>query len=798
MLRKICSLWTGILFTLCLTFAINLNSSAESSRPAPVAPPKAAPFRLDQVRLLDGTFKDAQDIAVQYLLSLEPDRFLANFRKEAGLEPKAKQYGGWESQGVSGHNGGHYLSACAQAYAATGDKRFLDRVNYMVSELAKCQKANGNGYVAAIPGGKKIYAEVEAGDIRSAGFDLNGGWVPNYTMHKVFAGLRDAYRLCDSKQALDVARQLADWFERVHSALTEDQMQRIMAAEFGGLNETFADLYADTGEVRYLNLAGRFHHKAIIDPLSKQQDILPGKHANTQIPKLIGHARLYEITGKAEDRAAAEFFWDRVVNHHSYITGGHCDHEHFGDPDKLNDRLSDDTTETCNVYNMLKLTTHVFGWEPTEAKAAFYERALLNHIRGTQHPDGRVIYNLTLRQGGTKNYQSLFDSFTCCVGTGMENHVRYGEGIYFHDEKGVWINLFIPSELSWAERGLKLRQETSWPYGEKSTIRIIEMKDTNLVFRLRYPQWAREGFNVRWNRRFLRGTSVPGSLFTLKGDFKAGDKLEIEFPMSLRTESMPDNPKRLGVFYGPVLLAANLGPFDDPKASAPDFVPVLVTEGKDPGSWLRPVPGSALTFQTVGVGKPREVSLEPFFAMHDRRYTVFFDTFTAPEWKQREARLLAEREREAKLAARTVDELRVGEQQPEKDHNLLGENTSTGTFNGRKWRHAVDGGWFSFDLKVEAGKTNELVLTYWGGENGNRSFDVLVENTRVGTQKLLMNEPGKFFEVTYSIPPSLLAGKSLINVRLQAHPAAWAGGLYGARVLRAEADNDGGAGRAMR
>lgn len=798
MLRKICSLWTGILFTLCLTFAINLNSSAESSRPAPVAPPKAAPFRLDQVRLLDGTFKDAQDIAVQYLLSLEPDRFLANFRKEAGLEPKAKQYGGWESQGVSGHNGGHYLSACAQAYAATGDKRFLDRVNYMVSELAKCQKANGNGYVAAIPGGKKIYAEVEAGDIRSAGFDLNGGWVPNYTMHKVFAGLRDAYRLCDSKQALDVARQLADWFERVHSALTEDQMQRIMAAEFGGLNETFADLYADTGEVRYLNLARRFHHKAIIDPLSKQQDILPGKHANTQIPKLIGHARLYEITGKAEDRAAAEFFWDRVVNHHSYITGGHCDHEHFGDPDKLNDRLSDDTTETCNVYNMLKLTTHVFGWEPTEAKAAFYERALLNHIRGTQHPDGRVIYNLTLRQGGTKNYQTLFDSFTCCVGTGMENHVRYGEGIYFHDDKGVWINLFIPSELSWGERGLKLRQETSWPYEETSRIQIIGASSQPLELRVRYPVWAGKGFKVRINGETLKAKPAQGTYLSIDRVWKAGDKLEIEFPMSLRTESMPDNPKRLGVFYGPVLLAANLGPLDDPKASAPDFVPVLVTEGKDPGSWLRPVPGSALTFQTVGVGKPREVSLEPFFAMHDRRYTVFFDTFTAPEWKQREARLLAEREREAKLAARTVDELRVGEQQPEKDHNLQGENTSTGTFNGRKWRHAVDGGWFSFDLKVEAGKTNELVLTYWGGENGNRSFDVLVENTRVGTQKLLMNEPGKFFEVTYSIPPSLLAGKSLINVRFQAHPAAWAGGLYGARVLRAEADNDGGAGRPKR
>jgi DUF1680 family protein len=797
MLRKTCYLQTGMLFTLCLSFATGLNCFAKAG-PDLVAPPKAAPFRLDEVRLLEGTFKDAQDIAVQYLLSLEPDRFLANFRKEAGLKPKAGHYGGWESQGVSGHNGGHYLGACAQAYAATGDKRFLERVNYMVSELAECQKANGNGYVAAIPGGKKIYEEVAAGNVRSAGFDLNGGWVPNYTMHKVFAGLRDAYRLCDCKQALEVARQLADWYERVHAGLTDDQMQRIMAAEFGGLNETFADLYADTGEVRYLNLARRFHHKSIIDPLSKREDILPGKHANTQIPKLIGHARLYELTGKPEDRAAAEFFWDRVVNHHSYITGGHCDHEHFGEPDRLNDRLSDDTTETCNVYNMLKLTTHVFGWDPSEAKAAFYERALLNHVRGTQHPDGRVIYNLTLRPGGTKNYQTLFDSFTCCVGTGMENHVRYGEGIYFHDDKGVWINLFIPSELNWAERGLKLRQETSWPYEEKSTIRVISPSSQPLELRVRYPRWADRAFTLRINGKPMTIKAVPGSYVTVERAWKAGDKLEIEFPMSLRTESMPDNPKRLGVFYGPVLLAANLGPSDDPKASAPDFVPVLVTEGKGPEDWLKPIPGAQLSFRTRGVGKPREVSLEPFFAMHDRRYTVFFDTFTAPEWEQREARLLAEREQEAKLAARTVDELRIGEQQPEKDHNLQGENTSTGTFNGRKWRHAVDGGWFSFDLKVQPGKTNELVLTYWGGENGNRTFDVLVENTRVGTQKLLMNQPGKFFEVTYTIPPSLVAGKSQVNIRLQAHPGAWAGGLYGARSLRAEQDKAGETGQGPR
>jgi len=240
----------------------------------PVAPPKAIPFPLQDVRLLDGMFKDGQDVAVKYLLSLEPDRFLANFRKEAGLPPKAKQYGGWESEGVSGHAGGHYLSACAIAYAATGDKRFLDRVNYFVSELAACQRANGNGYVAAIPNGKKIYAEVAAGDIRVDSFGLNGGWVPNYTLHKLFAGLRDAYRLCGNANALEVSQNLADWLEKTLSGLNDEQMQKILGAEHGGMNETMADLYADTGDERYLKLSRRFHHKAVLDPLARGEDII--------------------------------------------------------------------------------------------------------------------------------------------------------------------------------------------------------------------------------------------------------------------------------------------------------------------------------------------------------------------------------------------------------------------------------------------------------------------------------------------------------------------------------------------
>jgi len=769
----------------------------------PAAPPLAAPFALQDVRLLPGPFKDGQDIAVRYLLSLEPDRFLANFRKEAGLVPKAKPYGGWESQGIAGHSLGHYLSACALAYAATGDPRFLERVQAVVDELAECQKANGNGYVAAIPNGKRIFAEVAAGDIRSAGFDLNGAWVPNYTLHKLFAGLRDAYRLCGNAQALDVEKGLADWMEKTLSGLNQEQMQKILAAEHGGLNETFADLYADTGDPRYLALSRRFHHQAILAPLARSEDILPGKHANTQIPKLIGLATRYELAGDPADRAAADFFWDRVVHHHSYVTGGHCDAEHFGPPDTLNNRLSAATTETCNVYNMLKLTEHVFGWNPSADVADFYERALLNHLRSTQHPDGRVIYNLSLKPGHHKEYQSLDDAFTCCVGSGMENHVKYGAGIYFHDADTLWVNLYLASELTWKARGCKVRLDTRWPEADTATLTFTGDQPQVFTLRLRHPHWATAGMAVTVHGRTgvtdaggnpiasntnltrLRRDGASASAYCeIRRPWAPGDRVEIHFPMSLRTESMPDNPDRIAVFYGPTLLAADLGTVEDPQAGKPGYVPVLLTQGRAVQDWLKPVAGKPLAFRTDGVGRPRDVELAPFFRLHDRRYTVYLDRYTPEGWTKHEAEIRAEEQRLQVLEARTVDDLHPGEMQPERDHHVQGEKSGTVEALGRKLRHAYDGGWFSFEMKVDPSKPNELLCTWWGSESGQRTFDILVDGTKLTTQTLLNNRPGQFWDATYPIPKELTQGKQKITLKLQAHPGNFAGGLFGARILR--------------
>jgi DUF1680 family protein len=775
----------GVLGCISAARADLLTDHQPALQVRPVAPPVARAFSLHEVRLLAGEFKIGQDLATNYLLSLEPDRLLAGFRSEAGLPAKAKPYGGWEARSIAGHSLGHYLSACSLAWASTGDPEFQRRVNHIVDELAACQKAGGDGYLAAFKEGRKAFAEIATGHIRSTGFDLNGLWVPNYTIHKVLAGLRDAYRLAGNAQALAVERHFADWLDKLHSGLSEAQMQSILACEHGGMNEVFADLYADTGDARYLKLSQRFDHRAILDPLALGNDILPGKHANTQIPKIIGLATRHELTGARHDRLAAQFFWDRVVQHHSYVTGGHCDAEHFGPPDQLNDRLSAKTTETCNVNNMLKLTEHVFGWNPNAGAADFYERALLNQIRSSQHPDGRVIYNLSLKPGGNKRYESKYESFTCCVGTGMENHVKYGQGIYFHDASSLWVNLFIASELNWKARGITLRQETKWPAGNRSKIIISSQQPQEFSLRLRHPFWA-DRLTVKVNGTQVSDTTSPSSYCVIKRVWRDGDEIELQFPMSLRTEAMPDNPNRIAIFYGPTVLAADLGPVNDPAADKAGFVPALLADGRPVADWVKPVSLEKRTFKTVGVGKPREVELVPFHQLHDRRYTVYCDLFTAADWSKREAEIRADEQRQRALEARTTDVFQPGEMQPERDHNVQGEKSEAHEAHGRKLRHARDGGWFSYEMKVDPAALHELVCVWWGNETGERTFDILVDGTKIATQQLLKNQPGKFWDAVYPIPGELTRGKEKVTIKLQAKPGNYAGGLFGSRILRAE------------
>lgn len=745
---------------------------------------KASPFQPKDVRLLDGPFKHALELDSKWLLSLEADRLLSWYRKEAGLEPKAKNYGGWESETIAGHSLGHYLTACARMYQASGDVRFKERVDYIVDELAECQRANTNGFVGAMPNGKRVFAEVSRGEIRSAGFDLNGSWVPWYNLHKLFEGLMDARRYCDNAKALVVAAKLGDFAIETTKNLTDEQWQKMLACEHGGMNEAMADLYALTGETKYLDLAKKFYHQAIMEPLAAGRDELPGKHANTQIPKMIGAARIYELTGDAKFGTIARNFYRMVLTSHTYVTGGNSDGEYFGPSGKLNNRLGQNTTETCNVYNMLKLTQSLFGMEPRASEADYYERALWNDILASQNPeDGRVLYYLTLKPGAQKSFMGEHD-FACCSGTGMENPTHYGDCIFFHGGDSLWVNQFIASELNWTDKGLRIRQETDFPNKAATTLKFSTVKPVKLTLHVRHPFWATNGFTLKLNGKKLNVASSASSYATIEREWKDGDKLEIEMPFNLRTESMADNPRRIAVFDGPILLAGDVG-----AANSKTPVPVLVTGERSVAGWLKPVAGKPLTFQTANVGRPADVELKPFYATYNHRHTVYWDVFTDVDWAARQKEYEAERERVKQLEARTVDVFQPGEMQPERDHNVQGEKTEPSEWSGRKLRHATDGGWFSFDVAVPTNGPADLIFTYWGSETGKRTFDVLVDGTKIATTSLGRVKPDEFYDKVYPLAAELLKGKSKVTVKLQAHAGNYAGGVFGVRVVRGAAED---------
>lgn len=610
-------------------FFIGLSLPGAAAAPAQIA---AESFDLRDVRLLDGPFKQAMDLNSRYLLSLEPDRFLCYFRANAGLEPKAQAYGGWEAPNSgAGRCLGHYLSALSLQFRASGDARFKQRVDYIVDELALCQQTNG--LLTAQAGVKAAFAELAKGNGRA----LRKSRVPWYIQHKMFAGLRDAYLLTGSEKAKTVLLRMSDWAVDVTQVLDETQFQVMLEQEHGGMREVLADVYAMTGNTRYLDLANRFSHAKIMAPLAIGRDELAGLHANTQIPKLTGSARIYELTGDTRERDAAAFFWDCVVRHHSYAIGGDSDNEHFGPPDQLSDHLTAATCETCNAYNMLKLTRHLFTWKPDVAYADYYERALYNQILASQEAGtGMFTYFVSLKPGHFRTYSTPTDSFWCCVGTGMENHAQYGNSIYFHGGDNLFVNLFIPSELTWKDKRVVVKQETRYPESDRATFTLACPEPVTFTFNLRYPGWALPGLEIKVNGDAVATSAKPGAFVPVRREWHNGDKIEVKIPMGLRTEGLPDDPNKIAIFFGPLVLGGELGSGGLPESleardqrkfrKVPDpEVPALATGHKPVALWLKPVAGQSLAFRTEGVGRPRDVTLVPFYREYHERYTVYWD-----------------------------------------------------------------------------------------------------------------------------------------------------------------------------
>jgi len=742
----------------------------------------AEPFPLSDVHLLDSVFKQNMERNARYLLSLEPDRLLHNTRQYCGLQPKGDIYGGWEKRVFAGQTLGHYLTAISQQYAATGDARFRQRIDYIVQEMAVCQERYGDGYIGAMP----PLALAALRGLKAGKVGLNGAGVPWYTEHKVLAGLKDAWVLGGNAQAKTVALKLADWVDALTAGLTPNQQQEMLVKEFGGMNEVLVELYQLTGNTKYLDVSRRFYHQAVMDPLAAGKDELPGKHANSQIPKVIGEAVRYEATGDENGRKIAENFWNLVTAHYLFAMGGLSDKERFFPEDQASEHLSFQTAETCVSYNMLKLTEHLFEWKPMVAYGDYYEKALYNHILASQEPQhGMFTYFIPLKPGSFRTYSTPEDSFWCCVDTGMENHTKYGEAIYFHDDSNLYVNLFIPSVLTWKERKFTLRQETGYPDGDRTELIIQSASLKPLTLQVRCSSWANGPLTFELNNESLAVDAKPGQFAKIKRVWHPGDRVKIVIPMGLRTEALQGASNKVAIFYGPLLLAGDLGAVPHSTnypwsrehnanigATTAD-VPVFVKES--PTSLLgnlRRIPGPRLVFQTTNLAKPKEVVLRPFKDLAYEYYNVYWDVIPEAEWaKQLEAR------------ARLVDEFNPGEHQSEMEHGLVADHSRVGDFKNSKWRDAMDGGFFQFRMKVLPGTPQDLCCTYWGGDT-NRDFDILINGKLLAIQRLSGEKPGKFLDIDYPIATGLIAGMDHITIRFKPHDGSIAGGIFHATVLR--------------
>ena len=764
-------------------------------------------FPLGDVTLLEGPLKHARDLNIKTLLKYDCDRLLAPYRKEAGLEPKAKTYPNWD--GLDGHVGGHYLTAMA-INAATGDEECRRRMEYMISEITECAEANkknhpewGVGYMGGMPNSAKIWSSFKEGDFRV----YNGSWAPFYNLHKMYAGLRDAWVYCGNAQAKRLFLKFCDWAVNITSKLSDQQMEQMLGNEHGGMNEVIADAYAMTGDRKYLECARRFSHKRLLTPLSQRQDCLDNLHANTQIPKVVGFERIAEISGDEVYHTAASYFWDIVTGERTLAFGGNSRREHFPAKDACMDFINDiDGPETCNTNNMLKLTEDLHRRNPEARYADFYEQAMMNHILSSQHPEhGGYVYFTPERPRHYRNYSAPNEAMWCCVGTGMENHGKYGQFIYTHVGDALFVNLFVASELNWKERGVVLRQETAFPYGEESRITITKGKGS-FSLHLRYPGWVRPGeFKVEVNGKPVSVISGPSSYVTIDRKWKRGDVVTIHFPMHASLKYLPNVPQYVALMYGPILLGMKTGTEDMAHLIADDSrfgqyasgaklpvdqAPILINNNIETiPSQLTPVAGKPLHF-TLSTKMVNGISgeLQPFFEIHDSRYMMYWLALTEDSYQQYLDRLAQEEKERQALEARTIDKVQPGEQQPETDHKMETDGSYTGNSNNVFFRDARDGHSFSYLMQTDGRNDLSLRLKYWGvGEWKTHEFDIFVDDVLVRS----VNNTGKyriseFKYETYELPASVLQGKQQVRVKFVAAKGRQIGEIYEVRLVRPE------------
>ena len=764
-------------------------------------------FPISDVTLLNGPLMKARDLNIEVLLKYDCDRLLAPYRKEAGLAPKAKAYPNWD--GLDGHVGGHYLTAMA-INAATGNEACRQRMEYMISELQLCADANaknhpewGKGYVGGMPNSERIWSTFKKGDF-SVYF---GSWAPFYNLHKMYAGLRDAWLYCDNEQAKSLFLGFCDWAIDLTKGLSDAQMERMLDNEHGGMNEVLADAYAISGgQKKYLDVAKRFSHRRLLTPMLQRQDRLDNMHANTQVPKAVGFERISELSTDDETyHDAAQFFWDIVTGQRSLAFGGNSRREHFPSKDACMDFINDiDGPETCNTNNMLKLTEGLHRRNPEARFADYYELATFNHILSSQHPEhGGYVYFTPARPRHYRNYSAPNEAMWCCVGTGMENHGKYGQFIYTRKGDHLFVNLYAASELNWKERGIVVRQETGFPYAQTSRITIAKGKGL-FTLQVRYPGWVKPGeFQVKVNGQPVDLVTGPSSYVPITRKWKKGDVVDIEFPMHNSIKYLPNEPQYIALMHGPILLGmktgtedmahliaddSRFGQYASGKKLPIDQAPILINNHiEDIANQLKPIEGKPLHFTlSTRMENPIRQEIQPFFEIHDSRYMMYWLALSEDSYKDYlDGLAKAEQERQA-LEARTVDKVQPGEQQPETDHKMETDQSFVGNSNDVFYRDASDGHYFSYLMQTDGQTDLSLRLKYWGvGEWKSHEFDIFVDDALVQS----VNNTGKyriseFKYETYPIPSDLLKGKTQVRVKFVAKPRKQIGEIYEVRLVK--------------
>ncbi len=723
-------------------------------------------FSMGDVELLDPYTQNAFSLEVKYLKSLDAEKLLKGFCEIAGVESDATKYGGWETSAIQGHTLGHYLTAVSQAYATSGDEELKKIADRIVEVLSECQNKE-TGYLAAIP--ESHYEQIEAGNTA-------GTWVPWYTMHKILAGLVDTYELTGNEQALAVASNLGDWVYSRTSKWDDAMQTAVLNVEYGGMNDCLYQLYKNTKSEKHLSAAHSFDEITLFDALYNGEDILNGKHANTTIPKIVGALNRYTVTGEEYYLQTATNFWEIVIKNHTYITGGNSEWEHFGESGILDAERTNCNCETCNTYNMLKLTRELYKITGESKYADYYENTFINAILSSQNPEtGMTTYFQPMATGFFKVYSSATEHFWCCTGSGMENFSKLDDSIYYKDENNIYVTQFTSSKVNWAEKGLVITQNAELP---NVTFTINGSGKADIA--LRVPDWCADDPTVTINGEKIKVRTKDGFI-TLSREWNDGDIVEYNLPMQVVAYSLPDNENTVAFKYGPWVLSANMGDNEMNTTTTgvnvtiplldANLSDVLIIKDGTIKNWLKNInenlvqEGNALKFTLKGTNQ--NLVFSPHYKQHENRYGIYFTLVGKnTEIKENEADKYI-----------VIDSLPVANDQYEFSHNLKAENSNTGNFKGLMFRDATPNGQFSYEMAVDNTTTNYLAVKYYSGDVG-RHFTILVDGTLLADVTLEDPNPNGFYDVYYKIPAELINDKEKITVTFQAMPDSYAGGIF--------------------